>query len=102
MAKPTPTSNKAAGMIKVQAIRMPNKQAILTRNKRLHRRLPTEADKNKGAMTTNTVKYSRRVLVDMVSWTAWYFGGRSITFFSRGQRRGDDAHERPSRTNPGS
>ncbi len=59
MAKPTLTSNKAAGMIKVQA--------ILTRNNRLHRRLPTEADNNKGGMTTNTVKDSRQVMVDMVS-----------------------------------
>ena len=67
MAKPTRTSNKAVGMIKVQAIHMPNKQAILTRNNRLHRRLPTEADNNKGVMTTNTVKDSRRVMVDMVS-----------------------------------
>lgn len=66
MAKPTLTSNKAAGMIKVQAIHMTKKQAILTRNNRLHRRLPTEAD-NKGGMTTNTVKDSRQLMVDMVS-----------------------------------
>ena len=64
MAKPTLTSNKATGMIKVQAIHMPNKQAILTRNNRLHR---TEADNNnKGAMTTSTVKDSRQQMVDMV------------------------------------
>ena len=61
MARPTLTSNRAVGMIKVQAIRMPNKQAILTRNNRLHRRLPTEADNNnKGGMTANTVKDSRQ------------------------------------------
>ena len=67
MAKPTLTSNKTAGMMKVQAIHMPNKQAILTRNNRLHRRLPMEADNNKGGMTTDTVKDSRRLMVDMVS-----------------------------------
>ena len=67
MAKPTLTSNKAAGMIKVQAIHIPNNQAILTRNNRLHPRLPTEADNNKGGMTTITVKGSHRVMVDMVS-----------------------------------
>ena len=69
MAKPTLTSNKAADMIKVQATHMPNKQAILTRNNRLHRRVPTEADNNnnkKGATTTSTLKYSRQQMVDMV------------------------------------
>ena len=59
MARPTLTSNKAAGMSRVQAIHMPNQQPILTRNNRLHRRLPTEADNNKGGMTANTVKDSR-------------------------------------------
>ena len=68
MVKPTPTSNKAAGMIKVQATHIPNKQAIHTRsNNRLHHRLPTEAEINKGAMTTSTVKDSQPVTVDMVS-----------------------------------
>ena len=68
MVKPTLTSNRVAGMSKVQAIRMPNKQAIHTRsNNRLHRRLLTEADINKGAMTTSTVKDSQPVTVDMVS-----------------------------------
>lgn len=62
MVKPTLTSNRAAGMIKVQAIHMRS-------NNRLHRRLPTQADISKGAMTTNTVKDSRRVMVDMVSQT---------------------------------
>ena len=68
MAKPTLTSNKAADMIKVQATHMPNKQAILTRNNRLHRRLPTEADNNgnKGATTTSTLKDSPQQMVDMV------------------------------------
>ena len=71
MVKPTLTSNRAAGTIKVQAIHMPNKQAIRMRsNNRLHRRLPTEADVNKGAMTTNTVKDSQQVMVDMVSQIA--------------------------------
>ena len=60
MVKPTLTSNKAAGMTKVQATHTRS-------NNRLHRRLPTEADNNKGAMTTSTVKDSQRVMVDMVS-----------------------------------
>ena len=68
MVKPTPTSNRAAAMIKVQATHMPNKEAIHTRsNNRLHPRLPTEADINRVAMTTSTVKDSQRVMVDMVS-----------------------------------
>lgn len=66
MAKPTLTSNKAAGMIRVQATHMPNKEAILTRNNRLHRRLPMKADNNKGVMTASTVKDSLRLMVDMV------------------------------------
>ena len=68
MVKPTLTSNRVAGMSKVQAIHMPNRQAIHTRsNNRLHRRLPTEADINKGAMTTSTVKDSQPETADMVS-----------------------------------
>ena len=68
MVKPTLPHNRVAGMIKVQATHMPNKQAIHTRsNNRLHHRLPTEADINKEAMTTNTVKDSQRLMGVMVS-----------------------------------